>query len=457
MSEAITNTPPKPMPSAIRPRRGGPLIAWLVILGVVGVILWRNSRPAEESKAEWLVPMQMEGRYLVGAANSGIQIPRADLYKQAKETLDKGSDAKRLRFAVLAGELSGPEEARRVLAGLKPSEEATLLSRLYAGGKLSDAEKVTLETSLGWFGELAVGSQDDEARARAMNPARRTFFGLVGVILAGFGALLLGGFFLVLLGILVHMGKLRGGVVPGGGNGGIYAETFALYMALFIGASFLLRFLTRYLPEDWGGLWLSGVVMILSLAALAWPVIRGVRWADVRRDLGLYTGGIADIPLGIGTYLIALPLLGLGLLVMFGMMLLRRHMGLGDPESAGPSHPIIGIALSGDIWAWVQMIFVACVLAPLVEEIMFRGALYQHLREIGPGLAKWASVAFSVLLSGFVFAAIHPQGWLGVPVLMSLATAFALSREWRGSLVPAMIAHGINNGMSTLMLLTFAT
>jgi len=88
------------------------------------------------------------------------------------------------------------------------------------------------------------------------------------------------------------------------------------------------------------------------------------------------------------------------------------------------------------------MIVVACVLAPLVEEIMFRGALYQHLREIGPGMAKWASVTFSVFVSGFVFAAIHPQGWLGLPVLMSLATAFALSREWRGSLLPAMIAHG---------------
>ena len=455
MSEAITN--PEPVSQQPRPRRGWPSVAWIVILGVVGVILWRNSRPADESTAEWLVPMQMEGRYLVGAANSGIQIPRADLYKQAKERFDKGSDSKRLRFAVLAGELSGPEEARRVLAGLKPSEEGTLLSRLYAGEEISPAERIKLETSLGWFGELAVGGQDDEARARALSPARRTFFGLVGVIFVGFGGLLLGGFFLVLLGVLAHMGKLRGGVVSGGGNGGIYAETFALYMALFIGASFLIRFLTRYLPEDWRGLWLSAVVMILSLAALAWPVIRGVRWADVRRDLGLYSGGIADIPLGIGTYLSALPLLGLGLLVMLGMMFVRRRMGMEVPEEAGPSHPIIGIALSGDIWAWVQMIFVACVLAPLVEEIMFRGALYQHLREIGPGLAKWASVAFSVLLSGFVFAAIHPQGWLGVPILMSLATAFALSREWRGSLIPAMIAHAINNGMSTLMLLTFAT
>ena len=447
MSEAITTYPD----SLPQPRRGWPLVAWLVILAVVGLILWRNSLPMGEATAGWLVPMQMQGRYLVGLSNSGFPgVPKADLYKQAKMTLDKGSDAQRVRFAVLAGELSGPEEARRVLAGLEVSEERTLLARLYGGAKLSDEEQATLETRLGWFGDLAVGLQDDDARARAMSLARRTFFGLVGVILAGLAALLVGGLLLVLLAVFAHMGKLRSGVVPGGGNGGIYAESFALYLVLFVGLSFLSRFL------PWRGLWLGGVVMILSLAALAWPVIRGIRWADVRRDLGLYSGGFADIPLGIGTYLSALPLLALGVLIMLGIMFVRRRMGLDDPAGEGPSHPIIGIALSGSVWAWVQMIFVACVLAPLVEEAMFRGALYQHLRELGPGLAKGASVAFSVLVSGFVFAAIHPQGWLGVPVLMSLATAFALSREWRGSLVPAMIAHGINNGMTTLMLLMFA-
>jgi membrane protease YdiL (CAAX protease family) len=437
--------------SETRTNRGWPLVAWLVILAVVGLILWRNSLPMGESTAGWLVPMQMQGRYLVGAANSGFPgLPKADLYKQAKETLDKGSDARRLRFAVLAGELSGPEEARRILVGLEPSTEGTLLSRLYGGAKLSTEEKATLETSLGWFGDLAVGFQDDDARARALRPARRTFFGLMGVVLAGLGALVVGGLLIVLLAVFAHKGKLRSGVVPGGGNGGIYAETFALYLVLYFG----LGFLSHFLP--WRELWVGGIVMILSLAALAWPVIRGVRWADMRHDLGLYSGGIADIPLGIGTYLSAIPLLALGLLVMFGMMVVRKRMGLDDPAGEGPSHPIIAIALSGSAWAWVQMVFVACVLAPLVEETLFRGALYQHLREIGPGLAKWASVTFSVLVSGFVFAAIHPQGWLGVPVLMSLATAFALSREWRGSLVPAMIAHGINNGMTTLMLLTFA-
>ena len=279
---------------------------------------------------------------------------------------------------------------------------------------------------------------------------RRTFFGMYGILFVGLAALLMGVFLLVILAVLAHIGKLRSRVTTSGGNGGIYAETFALYLALYIGSGYL----ARYLP--WRDLWLSGVIMLLSLSALAWPVIRGVRWAEVRRDLGLYTGGVSDIPLGVGTYLGALPILFVGVLFMLGAMLIRRRLGLGDPNDVGPSHPIIGIALRGNVWAWIQLAVLACVLAPLVEEIMFRGVLYQHLREIGPGLAKWASVTFSVLVSGFVFAVIHPQGLLAVPVLMSLATAFALSREWRGSLVPAMIAHGINNAVPTLVLLACA-
>jgi hypothetical protein len=36
---------------------------------------------------------------------------------------------------------------------------------------------------------------------------------------------------------------------------------------------------------------------------------------------------------------------------------------------------------------------------------------------------------------------------------MALAFTFTLIREWRGTLVPAMIAHGINNGAVTLLLI----
>ena len=77
---------------------------------------------------------------------------------------------------------------------------------------------------------------------------------------------------------------------------------------------------------------------------------------------------------------------------------------------------------------------------------MFRGALYRHLRECTAGSGRLASVFLSGLVVSFVFAVIHPQGWLGVPPLMGLAFAFCLARELRNSLVAPMIAHAIQNG-----------
>jgi membrane protease YdiL (CAAX protease family) len=34
---------------------------------------------------------------------------------------------------------------------------------------------------------------------------------------------------------------------------------------------------------------------------------------------------------------------------------------------------------------------------------------------------------------------------------MALAFGFSLAREWRGTLVPAIVAHGLNNGMVGLL------
>jgi membrane protease YdiL (CAAX protease family) len=148
-----------------------------------------------------------------------------------------------------------------------------------------------------------------------------------------------------------------------------------------------------------------------------------------------------------------LPLLVGGLIVMLLLMYAQRQLGLGNPfrSDNAPSHPVVGLALSGDPWVWLQLILLASVGAPLVEETMFRGVLYRHLREAVPGRAL--SIAAAVLLSSFVFAVIHPQGLLAVPVLMALAAGFALAREWRQTLLPAMIAHGLNNALIALLLL----
>lgn len=471
MSDVVPSEKPVP--------RGYPIVAWVVILGVIGFLVWRQGAKAVKETASWLVPMQAQSRYLVGVAN--LKMPGTtgkELYEQAKTTLDVKGYSQRLRLAVLAGELVGPAEARSVLEALAGDsgtqtsnvsahslEAAKLLLRLYSGYEkdpgtpaLSSTEQDTLRDGLGWFGDLALAPADGDAadRARAMAPVYRTLVGYLCLGLGGLLALLTGVVLLLVLVCFLYLGRLGDSLVTGSGHGGLYAETFALYLVFYVVVGYSLRFV----PEEWTGLWLQGVVMLLSLVTLGWPVLRGLSWQQVREDLGLHFGKqpYAEVLAGVGTYLSAVPALVVGLLVVAGMMFVARRFDVDVSMSrGGPTHPAMEVALAKGWWVWVQLFVVACVFAPVVEEIMFRGVLYRHLREGSQGWARWASVVFAAVLSSFLFAVIHPQGWFGVPPLMALALVFALAREWRQSLVSPMIAHGINNGVSTLMLLLMAS
>jgi membrane protease YdiL (CAAX protease family) len=84
-----------------------------------------------------------------------------------------------------------------------------------------------------------------------------------------------------------------------------------------------------------------------------------------------------------------------------------------------------------------------CVLAPLCEELFFRGFMYRVF-------ADRLGVAAAVLLSGAIFGLVHLPGSplvTGV-VLFGLGVGFALLRWWTGSLLPSMALHSINNSIS---------
>jgi membrane protease YdiL (CAAX protease family) len=267
------------------------------------------------------------------------------------------------------------------------------------------------------------------------------------------------GLVLGLFGILLGLGVVAGAFFAAyqgwvaapsldGDHCGVYAETFALYLALFIGLSFLASF------RAWGD-WrfgLAGVLMVFSLVALFWPRLRGVKWSQVREDLGL-TFSWLDLPGGVATYFGALPLVVVGAVIAAVMALTLKRLGV---TVAPPSHPVAEAVRGVPWWVWAQIVVAACVCAPVVEEVFFRGVLYAHLSRLGKAWPRAGRVALAVGASSFLFAVIHPQGWLGVPILSALATAFALAREWRGGLVPGMVAHAINNGVAVLLLRTLA-
>jgi membrane protease YdiL (CAAX protease family) len=228
-------------------------------------------------------------------------------------------------------------------------------------------------------------------------------------------------------------------------------------MLLFLGLSLA----ANELPFAANARWLlTGLSSLLSLTALGWPVIRGIPWAQVRWEIGLRSKQPALEPvIGIATYAMALPMVALGLLVTVVILFIEGALhGLGSATDSFqpvhlPSHPVVEYVIGHDWWARVQVLILASVIAPIVEETMFRGVLYRHLREASAGIGRILSVLFSATLVSFLFALIHPQGLEAVPILMGLAFTFCLAREWRGSLVPAMIAHGISNGLVLSLLI----
>jgi membrane protease YdiL (CAAX protease family) len=475
---SIGTSLPESLPRLTAPvRRGRPLLAWLVIAGIVGFILWRAAIEAAPGRqAVELIMMEVQARNLVGLATLTGQRD-ANFYEQAK-ALNRGPYDQRLRFIALAGELAGPAEARKQLAELErmwserqeqPSDEqktiAVLLERLYldyeqgepSAPSLSEADREELRRDLGWFGELALAPPRDAKGAEQAPVRAQVQRAVTLLIVAGLGWFVVGlvGFVLLLVvAILAAVGYLRGHFHTGSPNGGLYAETFAVWLALFLALSYG----AAHLPLTEGRLLVGGLAMLASLAALAWPVLRGASWAQVRREVGLCGGSnpAVEPAVGLGCYAAALPLLLIGGILSLWLMYLHKRYGLPeDPfgPSDAPSHPVIGYVVHADGWGLLQVLFLVSVVAPLVEETMFRGVLYRHLREASGGMRRWVSVLVSALVVSFVFAVIHPQGWFGVPALMALAMAFALAREWRDTLVPSMIAHGIHNGLLLAMML----
>lgn len=476
-----------PMETPSAPHKGWPSVAWLVIFAAVAFILWRYEtvRPLDSQRYD-LVTARLEGRYLVGIAELQERFLDAQkggrelLYKEAKGVLNRGTYSQRMRFIVLAGELKGPEEAREQLQeidrkyrqhGGEPSAEdaetARNLDHLYhvraenpqAVAFLPEDQKQGLRQQLDWFGELALTPPGSDAAARAavLAPAYRTvgaIFG-AGVFMLGLGAA--GLVLLVTLFVFYLLNRLHGGLSPASPNHGIYAETFALYMLLLLGLNIAAHHALNWLRVQHDSLALSGLAALGSLTSLAWPLLRGIPWHQVRQDIGWHRDRRPGrVPLlGLGCYAMALPLLALGLASFFLLTKLRDRLGYGPDEfgpSNAPGHPIVFWAGKVGWWVWLEVLFVASIVAPIVEETMFRGVLYRYLRSASGHWRPALSVLFSAGVVSLLFAVIHPQGYLAVPALMGLAVAFTLMREWRGTLLPSMIAHGINNGVATLLL-----
>jgi membrane protease YdiL (CAAX protease family) len=79
----------------------------------------------------------------------------------------------------------------------------------------------------------------------------------------------------------------------------------------------------------------------------------------------------------------------------------------------------------------------ATLVAPLAEELLFRGSLFGWLR------SRWSAPA-AILLTSALFAMAHPMPVLW-PVAFLIGVAAASFRERSGSITPFVVMHIINN------------
>jgi len=146
------------------------------------------------------------------------------------------------------------------------------------------------------------------------------------------------------------------------------------------------------------------------------------------RELWLTRGGLArDVIAGL--------VLGLLLAFMNGISI-QRGIAEYSPRTAG--------ALSALVWRSsslpdVSILLVALgVIAPVAEEVFFRGVLYA-------GLRKQLPVVPAVVLSSAAFAAAHMDSTRLLAFVLGVVAAMLI--EFTGSLVPAILAHmGVNIG-----------
>ncbi len=485
------------------------MVAWVVILAVTLLVaamqMLQPAREVEEGRLERAM-VTFQARYLVGAASVFGERAAGPIERQV-EAWQPQLPGQQVRVAVVAGELIGPEAALERLRAVEETPAETgekgetgetgqshfrgevrfptshslaaakmgtvpagrsgpaenppargILLRLYEdysenrldGPSVEEAEREQLQQQLGWLGELALAppGSDTALRERVLADARRTFYLVLGA-LAALGLLGMVGFVGLVLFLAFLFANTLPGLQPAPEHSGVYAETFAWWLVLFVGLS-----IVGGLVFGPGAVGAAGFLsMIGSLAALGWPAARGVSREQLRNELG-WTGGRGagvELAAAVGCYAMAIPLVVLAVSLTG---ILAGFAGQSLQLNTAPAHPAAEWIAEGTWGQRIQILVLACVVAPIVEEIAFRGLLYRHLRDATRTMRRGGSVLLSAVVSSVLFALLHPQGLLAVPALTAIALALTFMREWRGTLVPSIVAHGLNNAVVMAVLLT---
>ena len=420
-------------------------VSWFFIIATIVLTQISITRRGSDSTVDTtsIMQFQITGKYLTGMKQIIEQNPLLDnkrLPQLEQGVLNNERYINHLSAIPILAEISGREAALKELkrmvsdpGSVLDSKNIPVFYQLYNDGSSSlDPEQIAAVKSYGWAGRLAL-SQDkpdsDPERKAVLQSAFRMVM-LAGLLTIMALAVIAGGVVLFIIAIVqLKKGKLKSHLELPENPNSLLIETFAIYLIL---STVLPLLFTAIVPGyRYGSIFAS---IFAGLLPIIWPLLQGAGWKEYRTALGWHRGKglFREIGAGIVGYMAGLPLMLAAILVV---MFLIKYTG------ETPSHPVVFDLSSSPLF----LLLLACVYAPFVEETLFRGALYSYLRKSLPWIV-------SAVITAFIFAILHPQGWIAVPAIGAIGFNLSAIREWRGSAIASMTAHALNNGSIVLIL-----
>lgn len=141
----------------------------------------------------------------------------------------------------------------------------------------------------------------------------------------------------------------------------------------------------------------------------------------------------------LGTPFVTVPLFFLAVALADGTQRILQQVSPYWAEQALKLAEAASPPVPDAVWSYQGIVFIVAlaVSAPIVEEFIFRGLVFEMLRRRGFWLAALGS---SVLFSAFH---VNPLAFFSIFVL---AMVMAWQRERSGSLLPSMLLHALYNG-----------
>lgn len=200
----------------------------------------------------------------------------------------------------------------------------------------------------------------------------------------------------------------------------------------FAGIAGKIIFKLDFMQKPWFMMISNAVVFCLMIAAFDFIVVR----QKTNKKLNFNFS-----PTNVSTYLLIFPM-------MLGMMFIGEFITSQIPTTGpffGDFYSFFEDLMSGLTNDPIVMVITAVIMAPIFEEIVFRGIIQKGM--INNGVKPWKAI----LLASILFGLIHGNPWQFVGATL-LGCVLGLVYYKTKSLLLPMLLHGFNNLCSAVLI-----